>query len=294
MTHRAVQPSLPDRREFAHHGDFPHVSTVRWDVYDEPYTFGVADAFLPQPLYRRLRDEFPRLQDLPSQERLQYGKQLQRIRPEDRLNQFAHLSETWRGVVATVRSAAFLDDLRRWSATCVTPSHRPAPSSASYLRLLGPRPAVREWTVDVTCEFATLQRGTMLPPHTDSIDKILVFLLYFPPEGWQAAWGGGTQVYRPHDRRYDSNWSNSRMPRRAVETVFDSTFKPNRLFFFVKSSNSWHGIAPLACPEHVLRRSFNFSVCIPAAHRRSRTYRLQEAIIGRIERRRFRRFRSYD
>jgi hypothetical protein len=138
-----------------------------------------------------------------------------------------------------------------------------------------------------------LTRDTMLPPHTDSTDKILVFLLYFPSEDWQAEWGGGTQVYRPRDKRYDANWSNSRLPRKDVDIVFDSGFKSNRLFFFVKSVNSWHGVAPMTCPEGVVRRSFNFAVCIPAAQRQARGYRLKERLIGRIERRRFRQFHSY-
>ena len=196
-------------------------------------------------------------------------------------------------MISTIRSAGFLENIRRWAIDYVRPFRSPAPNGSPYLRLLGDRPALRDWTGDVTCEFSMLKRDTMLPPHTDSTDKILVFLLYFPSEEWQSEWGGGTQIYRPRDKHLDANWSNSRLPRTDVELVFDSGFKPNRLFFFVKSANSWHGVAPLACPEGVLRRSFNFALSIPGAQRRGRGYRLKEALIRRIERPRFRQFHSY-
>ena len=272
---------------------FPCISSAQWQVFDDPYVFGFADNFLPPDVFETLRTEFPSSDSLPSMETLQYGKTFQQIGPDDPLMASERFPDSWRHVMSTIRSAGFLEDVRSWATDYVRPFRRPAPDGSPYLRLFGDRPALREWTVDVTYEFSMLKRDTMLPPHTDSTDKILAFVLYFPSTEWQSEWGGGTQIYRPRDKQYNANWSNSRMPLTDVDLVFDSGFKPNRLFFFVKSANSWHGVTRLACPEGVLRRSFNFALSIPAARRRARVYRLKERLIRRIETPRFRRFRSY-
>jgi hypothetical protein len=138
-----------------------------------------------------------------------------------------------------------------------------------------------------------LPRDALLPAHTDSTDKILAFMLYFPQNDWDPDWGGGTQVYRPLNKKYNSNWSNSRIPRSETDLVFDTGFRPNRLFFFAKSANSWHGVKRITCPEGVLRRSFTFAVVIPREKRRSTPYRLKEKLISRIERPRFSSFKSF-
>ena len=156
------------------------------------------------------------------------------------------------------------------------------------MKLLGDRPAIRNWNVELNCEFSMLQRDTWLPPHTDSTDKILTFMLYFPQHNWSADWGGGTQIYRPLDEKYNSNWSNSRLPPSHTDLVFDSEFRANRLFFFAKSANSWHGVKRLDCPRELLRRSFNFAFVSPLDRRRGTSERFKERLIGKLERRRFR------
>lgn len=269
----------------------PLVSRQRWQVYREPFVFGFADDFLPTDMYAQLENEFPAA--LVKPETLQYGKRFQRIRRQDSLENVDGVSDAWHSFISTIRTREFLKDVQAWAKDFVPPFRVPAPNASRYLRLLGKRPAIRDWALELNCEFSMLKRDTMLPPHTDSIDKVLIFLLYFPQDDWQPEWGGGTQFYKPIDRRYDSNWSNSRLPRSHVETVFDSGFRPNRLCFFVKSANSWHGVAPLNCPEGVLRRSFNFTLTIPEEQRRGRAYQWKETVIRHIESPRYQGFSSY-
>jgi hypothetical protein len=68
-----------------------------------------------------------------------------------------------------------------------------------------------------------------------------------------------------------------------MELVFDSGFVPNRLFFFVKSQNSWHGVSPLLCPPEVTRRSFNFNIEISTEFREKIVNWVSEAFYHKIE-----------
>lgn len=273
--------------------DMPLLSERKFNVSSDPFVYGYADDFLPPALYERLESCFPSPNELLDLRQKGSGKQFRKYWRGDPADELAKVPEPWRRWIEFIYSDRFLDDCGSWSRDFLTP-HRKAAKDLGLLKLLGDRPAIGDWKVELNCEFSMLPRDALLLPHTDSTDKVLTFMLYFPQDHWSADWGGGTQVYRPLDEKYDSNWSNSRLPRSQTELVFDSEFRANRLFFFVKSANSWHGVKPIECPSEIVRRSFNFAFVIPRADRQSTSYRFREGLIRRLESPRFRSFAAHD
>lgn len=271
----------------------PLLSERKFNVFSDPFVYGYVDDFLPAALYQSLESHFPSPDALSDLQQMRRGKQYRKYWRGGPADELANVPEPWRQWIDFIYSDRFLDDCGNWSRDFLTP-YRKTARDPSLLKRLGNRPAIRDWNVDLNCEFSMLGRDTLLPPHTDSTDKILTFMLYFPQDNWRADWGGGTQVYRPLDEKYNSNWSNSRLPRNRTELVFDSEFRPNRLFFFAKSANSWHGVEPIECPTELVRRSFNWAFVIPREQRRSAAHRLKERLIRKLERPRFRAFEDCD
>jgi len=191
-------------------------------------------------------------------------------------------SSLWADTVKSLSSKSYVQDCEQWA--------RP------YLRRARGVSALRRWrnwpeeqpgfadqSIQFGCEWSSLLRDTWLPPHTDRISKFLSFVLYFPSADWRTEWGGGTEVYKPVNGKFNRNWSNFRLPRSYMDIVFDSGFVPNRLFFFVKSQNSWHGVSPLLCPPQTQRRTFNFNIEISENFRVTIANRLTEKLYHKME-----------
>lgn len=118
-------------------------------------------------------------------------------------------------------------------------------------------------------EFSSMADGAWLPPHTDAPDKIVSLVLYVdgPEDGttgeaWDPAFGGQTEVYVPLDPTRRDNWGSRTCSVDEMEVVEAVPFLDNRLFWFVKTARSWHGVRPVTSPAGQPRLSFNYSLTI--------------------------------
>jgi hypothetical protein len=85
-----------------------------------------------------------------------------------------------------------------------------------------------------------------LGPHTDSPRKVLTFLFYLPKDDSQSHMG--TSIYFPRDGAFTCpGGPHYRFDR--FQRVTTMPFKPNALFAFVKTENSFHGVEPVTDPE---------------------------------------------
>jgi len=109
--------------------------------------------------------------------------------------------------------------------------------------------------IRVTFKFSRLTPGQWIPPHTDNPTKLLSILIYFAEPDWCDSYGGGTEIYEPKYAALKNNWRNVEMPFELMNRWRTFAFVPNRLVFFPKSKNSWHGVSPLACPAGRSRKS---------------------------------------
>lgn len=239
---------------------FPRFSTSRIVLSRDPYLHGFVDEYLPADLYHELSEAFIDPATHPDMEVLGRGKKRLLFRAPPVPESIASVAPRWSEAAGSVASQEFRDDCWQWL-------HERAPIASQpegpYRELMRARLATDPRSLVVQCEFSSMQDGVFLPPHSDSTDKVISFVLYFAPPQWQRSWGGGTEVYEPKDPERRFNWNNHFLDPSEMRTSFVCEFAPNRLFFLVKGCNAWHGVSPLAAPPGVQRRSFNFSLLIP-------------------------------
>ena len=230
-------------------------------LHREPFPFGWIDDYLPAALYQALESGFISPDGHPEAGTLGKGKKRIVFTVPPRPTALGPMSDAWENWLTAIGSLDFRAHCLAWVRELL-----PLETFASgpYRELFRLRQALGPDDVELQCEFSTLGPGVFLPPHSDSSDKILTFVHYFAPAGWQAAWDGATEVYLPADPRQTVNFSNFFLPREAVACIARSDYRPNRLFFFVKNDRSWHGVAPLSQATALPRPSFNFSLRIKA------------------------------
>ena len=85
-----------------------------------------------------------------------------------------------------------------------------------------------------------------LGPHTDSPRKVLTFLFYLPKDDLQSHLG--TSIYVPRDGTFTCP-GGPHYPFDKFQRVTTMPFKPNALFAFVKTENSFHGVEPVTDPD---------------------------------------------
>ena len=107
---------------------------------------------------------------------------------------------------------------------------------------------------ETVVHYSSIRKNDFIPPHTDSKQKRLSFVLYLPSEelSLEMQKGLGTVFYKPRKfrrawRNYDSGLLSERKTRKffnKYEIAHISLFKPNRCVGFIKNDISWHAVAP--------------------------------------------------
>ena len=85
-----------------------------------------------------------------------------------------------------------------------------------------------------------------LGPHTDAIRKVVTLLFYLPRDMSQVHLGTSIYVPKSADFRCLGGPHHQREQFDRVKTM---PFKPNSLFAFLKTDNSFHGVEPVADPD---------------------------------------------
>ena len=85
-----------------------------------------------------------------------------------------------------------------------------------------------------------------LGPHTDTPRKVVTMLFYLPPDDSQSHMG--TSMYLPKDSAFTCP-GGPHHDRDKFALLHTNPFKPNSLFAFFKTDNSFHGVEPVADPD---------------------------------------------
>jgi hypothetical protein len=251
---------------------------------DRPFVvFEVAD-FLPTTLYERLESTWPddgsyQYDVLPNGEKLQLDS-LDRD-----FGRFMRSNPDWRELYDYFRSPSTAHQLwalcephfgarpaeeRRPWRMVPTPKRNALARARRRLSRIGRReggagtrpPSSGEATdVFLGFEFSILHEGARIPPHTDTPNKLLSLMLYFPAQG-QEELPLGTELYAAKSGRETSRKWRMRKPDdddaaeflQHHETFMRLPFTAGSLMGFIKSDISWHGLAPVS-PGPVGRRA---------------------------------------
>ncbi len=228
--------------------------------HDGPYPFGWVDHYLPDADLAALAADFPVLSDSPGAQRMPRGKRRLVLTSAD-LGR-PGLADSWAHALAAVASPEYLDQslaFVREVSDDGPVGQVPAVVAAAHGRLVAA-------DLDVQVEAAELADGAYLPPHTDAADKLVSCVLALPTiDPWPPEWGGQAQVLSP--RLFRPNWSNALGDPADFEIVTEVPVVSNRLFWFVKTSSSWHAVSAATPTDVHARRSFNVAVVVSAEGR---------------------------
>jgi Rps23 Pro-64 3,4-dihydroxylase Tpa1-like proline 4-hydroxylase len=236
------------------------------DIAYYPFCHFRVDNYLPEEFYLALLERFPNdsyfVQEASVGNKRSFSSR--RGRTPQVFHDFCVNYPLWRELFDCLTSEAFVSDLNRLVRRGLVSargwrglkSWRLAEkvSSGIYSKLVQP--------VEIAFEFSRLDPGAYILPHTDGTKKLVSLLLYFPDPKWQESFGGHTEFYRPKDPSLEKNWANRQASFLEMITFTVNTFVPNRLVGFIKSTNSYHGVPPIACPDYMTRNSLNINVNI--------------------------------
>lgn len=110
----------------------------------------------------------------------------------------------------------------------------------------------------ISIKISRSQPGSGMAIHRDSKDKILAMLLYFGFSDNIERDYGGTQIYKLNNEGEKENASHPNpngldhfyFSHKNFEKIADVKPLSNRLFGFVRTQNSWHGVEPFEIDDH--------------------------------------------
>jgi hypothetical protein len=237
---------------------------------DHPITIFVLEDFVDPNVFARLTETFPKGDSLPGEWTDLGGKRyMQENSPE--FADFMEKHDLWRRFYNEFKKPHFLkvfneifsrhttrDDIEgNW----IISQKRAWPK---LLRSIGMRGEGAP--VSVRLEFSSMRGDHFLPPHTDSPDKLISLMLYFPEAKIADDPDAGTEFYAVKPGKAEFSGWRAGMKSQDMDEFFESyelirklPFSANKLYGFIKSDRSWHGIRRLSIDAGIERRSLNIN-----------------------------------
>jgi hypothetical protein len=128
--------------------------------------------------------------------------------------------------------------------------------SPTYRRFLGRMLNRRLFSLRLHWHYTP--NGCSISPHCDSPTKFGSHIFYFNTAAdWEASWGGQTLILDDHGR-----FRPTSAPRfEDFDTAITAETLGNHSLLFARGAQSWHGMRPIHCPEHAMRRVFIVVIC---------------------------------
>jgi hypothetical protein len=217
----------------------------------EPYPLAVLRPALEPGHYNRLADSFPDESLFGTLPKFPYKLSLSEKWAPDNYARFLRENREWNGFHSWVKS----DDFMRKTVDFLKDNYVELPLSEAFetssqkmkrfFKSLkrGHLPS-RGLRLRSRFEFSSLRAdGGRVEPHTDAARKVITLVLSMIKDGeWDIAFGGGLDVNRAKDSRYEYNWQNKMVPWAQAEVVDTIPFVPNQCTVFVKTHNSLHSV----------------------------------------------------
>jgi len=122
-------------------------------------------------------------------------------------------------------------------------------------------------------QFSCLRPNDLNSPHSDHWQKLVSIITYYPTPGWKEEFGGGTVFLRAKKDLTSLPWFHPTMNRVPASChkefnvdmkIFKRVhYQRNCWVLFCKTTNSFHAVEPVKCPEPLTRRAFNMTLIIP-------------------------------
>ncbi|ARU57148.1 FkbM family methyltransferase [Oleiphilus messinensis] len=217
------------------HGKQPAVSPLEhmqsvvanMDIRFEPYPHFYVENIFPDDYYRQMMAMKPVGDELIS------INETGRTRGSTYDNRFVMHLESGLERLKSDEKRVFWDEFRKWfcSETLMV-------SIIRRFEQIILNSGVTDLNVFAEAMFMRDLKGYSIGPHTDSPARLLTMMLYLPEDTDHVHLG--TSVYAPKDAAF--RCSGSRHHRyEGFDKFFTAPYKPNSLFGFLKTNNSFHG-----------------------------------------------------
>lgn len=88
--------------------------------------------------------------------------------------------------------------------------------------------------------------GGCLYPHTDGAEKLITLVVAMvEKDGWNQAYGGGTEVLKAIKPEHQFNHLNKYVDFDDLQSVTTFPYDSNQAVIFIKTYNSWHAVRPM-------------------------------------------------
>lgn len=233
----------------------------------EPYPIGLATTVFADDCYAALCRDYPRQELFEFKPELGNKYSLSEVNHPEHYRRFVRETASWRDFHDYVKSSSFIPGILELLARhnldlgfgrYQVASRKSVTSRTSPLNRLR-----RTREISARFEFSMMGAdGGYILPHTDAQNKLITLVVAMMPDGeWDTAWGGGTEILRPRDRRQTFNRVNRYLKFDEVELIKHWDFKPNQCVVFVKTFNSWHAVSPMTGPsDGVLRKTLTINI----------------------------------
>ncbi len=223
------------------------------EFHYEPYPIGRANPILDKVFYDELTASFPPQELFVYKQSLGHKYSLSEINNGPKYEEYVSSNSSWRRFHQYLKSKDFIFDVVKalyaqsidlglpMAPPTVVNQLRSLVSAVRHGRLTpGPRLSSR-------FEFSMLPAtGGCIRPHTDAPQKLITLVISMIKDGeWDTAFGGGTEVLRPIDKRKSFNFMNAYLEFDEVETIRTFDFVPNQCLLFIKTFNSLHAVRPM-------------------------------------------------
>jgi len=116
-----------------------------------------------------------------------------------------------------------------------------------------------------TFEFSYMDKNSCIPPHTDSMAKMISMMMYFPTKEIENQ-KIGTTFYNSEYKNFQNKGlglflkENKFFFKKHFEETITFPYKKKNLYCFIKSDLSWHSVKHLDIPASVTRKSININL----------------------------------
>jgi 2OG-Fe(II) oxygenase superfamily len=235
----------------------------------EPFPIGLAAPVMDDDRYRQMLDNFPELQRFTAIE--DFGRKYALSEKHNPRYYRALVTENpvWREFYYWIKSPDFIESvLDALEARHIELGVTPRITLKKHLSRI--KSAIRQGRpirlprkLRSRFEFSMLPAdGGHLLPHTDSPGKIITIVVSMARPGeWDESLGGGTDINRPREPRYQYNYLNQQARFEDVEIIDTFEFRPNQAVVFVKTFNSWHSVRPMTGKgSPLMRRTLTINI----------------------------------
>lgn len=121
--------------------------------------------------------------------------------------------------------------------------------------------------IKIKIQYSIIKEGGKIVPHTDSVDKLLSLMLYFPNNTNESKENNnnlGTIFWKSKINNFENKHIKSTDDKffSNSEKLYQTEFKENCLYGFIRNSLSWHSVDKIHVNENFQRRSININFFI--------------------------------